>query len=392
MKILMVIPAIGSVYGGPSKSVIELTKAIARQGVKVDLVTTTANGDQKLDVSKCTWIENNGFRIQYFPYLSWNDYKFSVSMSKWLFCHVKDYDLLHTNAIFSVPNIPAHWACQKYKIPYIITPRGMLQPWALSYKAWKKNLFYNLLEKSAINKASGIQVLATAEKEAVKTLNLIPPLYTIPNGINNEDFETLPSSSLFLDKFPDAKNKQIIFFLGRIDPKKGLDLLASAFANVHQTFPNTHLVIAGPDNVGYLPTIKELFDKSGCLSAVTFTGMLTGEMKYSALAAADIYIAPSHSEGFSMSILEGMASGLPCIFTTGCNFPEASEAKAAHVVDIDSESIEKALLNCLENPDSAKEMGSRAREFILNNYTWNKIACSLISIYQEIISEKDKNT
>lgn len=388
MKILIVIPAIASVYGGPSKSVMELAKSIVRQGVDVDLVTSTANGNAKLDVPKFTWIEEDSLRIQYFPYVSWGDYKFSLTLTQWLYNHVKDYDIVHTQAVFSLPNLPAYWACQQQKVPYIITPHGMLQPWALSYKAFKKNLFYNLLEKPAINKASGIQVLASAEKEAVKTLNVNPPLFTIPNGIFVKDFESLPPASLFLDKFPETKDHKLILFLGRIDPKKGLDLLAPAFAKVHQQFPNSHLIIAGSDNVGYLPTVQGYFEELGCLNAVTFTGMLTGDMKYSALSAASIYVAPSYSEGFSMSILEGMASGLPCIFTSTCNFPEAKEAQVAKVVGVNQEEIREALWWCLSNSEEAKEMGDRARKFILENYTWDRIAKQLIEVYRQIIDHK----
>ncbi|WP_241537556.1 glycosyltransferase [Cyanobacterium aponinum] len=391
MKILMTIPAIGSVYGGTSKIVLELAKRVAKQGITVDLVTTTANGETELDVRKCQWIEYDDLKIQYFPYISWGDYKYSFSLTKWLDKNVKNYDIIHTNAVFSLPNIPAYWACQKHHIPYVITPHGMLEPWALAYKAFKKKIFYHLLEKPAMNKASGIQATASLEKDNIKTLNLKAPIFFIPNGIYAEDFISLPSTSLFLEKFPETKNRQLILFLGRIDPKKGLDLLAPAFAKINQQFPDTHLVIAGPDNVGYLPTVKNYFQELGCLDQVTFTGMLTGEMKYSALASASIYIAPSYSEGFSMSILEGMASGLPCIFTTACNFPEAKEAQAAKVVEVNVEEITEALSLCLSHPQEAKEMGLRAREFILNNYTWDKIAGSLISVYQEIISKKNQN-
>jgi glycosyltransferase involved in cell wall biosynthesis len=390
MRILVVIPAIGSVYGGPSKSVIELAKSLVKQGINVDLVTTTANGDAELDVPKLTWIEKAGVQIRYFPYFSWGDYKFSFSLAQWLHKNVNKYDVVHTNALFSLPNLPVYWACQQRKVPYLITLHGMLEPWALSYKAHKKKLFYDFLEKPAINKASGIQVLATPEQNSVKTLNLKPPLFLIPNGIFAQDFELLPPASLFLEKFPETKNRKLILFLGRIDPKKGLDLLSSAFAKIHQQFPDTHLAIAGPDNVGYLPTVKNYFQDLGCLDTVTFTGMLTGEMKYSALSAASIYVAPSYSEGFSMSILEGMASGLPCIFTTACNFPEANEAQVAKVVGVNQEEITEALLWCLSNKEEANEMGQRARQFILENYTWNKIAIKLIEVYGSIIENHSK--
>ena len=86
-----------------------------------------------------------------------------------------------------------------------------------------------------------------------------------------------------------------------------------------------------------------------------------------------------------MSVLEGMASGLPCIITTGCNFPEAAEAKVAHVVDINAESIAKALINCLQKPQQAQQMGIAARRFIFNNYTWNIAAQKLVKVYQDIL-------
>jgi len=134
MNLLMLIPAIGSVYGGPSKSVIELSQALAQQGVRVDLVTTNANGDKILDVPLFTWLQRKNIRIQYFPYLGWQDYKLSLVMGQWLFNHMQDYALVHTNAVFSLTNLPAYWACQFHQIPYIVTPRGMLEPWALGYK------------------------------------------------------------------------------------------------------------------------------------------------------------------------------------------------------------------------------------------------------------------
>jgi len=270
------------------------------------------------------------------------------------------------------------------KIPYIVTPRGMLEPWALAYKIWKKKLYFNWLEKPALQKASAIQMLASTEAARIKNLHLKPPLVIVPNGIHREDFASLPNPEIFYQQFPETKNKRLIIFLGRIDPKKGLDLLALALAQAYQKFPDTHLIIAGPDNTGFLPTAQSYFIKAGCSHAVTFTGILTGNIKYAALAAAKIYVAPSYSEGFSMSVLEGMAAGLPCVITTGCNFPEAGEAEVARIVNIDVGSIAKAIIQLLEDDQQAKNMGDRARQFILDNYTWDKIALKMVSVYEDI--------
>jgi glycosyltransferase involved in cell wall biosynthesis len=385
MKILVVIPALGEIYGGPSKSVMSLTKAIGKSGVSIDIITTNANGSKTLDVPLLVWIQEENYRIQYFPYWNFLDYKFTWSLTRWLFHNITNYDLVHTNAIFSYPVLPAYWSCQMAKIPYIVTPRGMLEPWALAYKIWKKKLYFNCLEKPALQKASAIQMLASTEAEGIKNLHLKPPVVIVPNGIHREDFASLPEPEIFYHQFPETKNKRLIIFLGRIDPKKGLDLLAPAFAQAYQKFPDTHLIIAGIDNTGFLPTAQSYFINAGCSHAVTFTGMLTGSIKYAALAAAKIYVAPSYSEGFSMSVLEGMAAGLPCVITTGCNFPEAGEAEVARIVNIDVGSIAKAIIQLLEDDQKAKNMGDRARQFILDNYTWDKILLKMISVYENII-------
>jgi glycosyltransferase involved in cell wall biosynthesis len=386
MKILIVIPALGNVYGGTSKIVLELAESIGKLGVNVDVVATNANGEKTLDVDLNQWIIQNHYRVRYFSYLNFIDYKFTLSMSQWLFSNVSSYNLVHTHAIFSYPVLVAYWMCQLHKIPYIATPHGMLEPWALAYKIWKKKLYFNWLEKPALQKASAIQMSAATEAEGIKNLGLKPPLVIVPNGIHREDFASLPDPEIFDQQFPETRNKRLIIFLGRIDPKKGLDLLAPAFAQAYQKFPDTHLIVAGPDNTGFLPTAESYFIKAGCSHAVTFTGMLTGNIKYAALAAAKIYVAPSYSEGFSMSVLEGMAAGLPCVITTGCNFPEAGEAEVAIIVNIDVGSIAKAIIQLLEDDQQAQNMGYRARQFILDNYTWDKIALKMVSVYENIIS------
>ncbi|MEH1836071.1 MAG: glycosyltransferase [Nostoc sp.] len=388
MKILMVIPALGNIYGGPTKIVIDLAESVGKLGVSVDIIATNANGFTTLDVPLNKWIAKKNYRVQYFSYLIFLDYKFTWSMTKWLFHNVSDYDIVHTNAIFSYPVLAAHLACQFRIVPYIATPHGMMEPWALAYKGWKKKFYFTLFENPLLQKANAIQMTASTEARHINTLNLKTPLVFVPNGINSTDFESLPSAELFYEQFPNTRNKTLIIFLGRIDPKKGLDLLATAFAKAHEKFPETHLIVAGPDNTGFLPTAESYFSEAGCKDAVTFTGMLTGAIKYAVLAAANIYVAPSYSEGFSMSVLEGMAAGLPCLITTGCNFPEAAEAKAASVVDINVTQIANALIGLLQDPIQAKNMGDRARKLICENYTWDRIASKLISVYTDILENQ----
>ncbi|MEH1965202.1 glycosyltransferase [Nostoc sp.] len=387
MKILFIAPYIGATYGGTSKIVTELVEAIARLGVTVDLVTTHANGSNNLDVPLNEWISEESYRVQYFNCWYRDDFIISYSLINWLFKNVNNYDIVHSQTVFAPMISVAHSICKYFQIPYIVTPHGMLEPWALSYKAWKKRIYYKVFENPGIENSSAIQATSSFELENINSLKFQNTVF-VPNGIHRQEFERLPNPEIFYQQFPETRGKTLILFLGRIDPKKGLDLLAPAFAKVHNQFPHTHLVVAGPDNIGFMDKAQNYFLQAGCLDAVTFTGMVSGALKYAALAAANFYVAPSYSEGFSISILEGMASGLPCIITTGCNFPEAAKAEAAHVVEINVNAIANALIECLSNPQQATEMGDRAREFIFQNYTWDRAADKLIQVYKSVIDKK----
>ncbi|WP_138506415.1 glycosyltransferase [Nostoc sp. PA-18-2419] len=387
MKILFIAPYIGATYGGTSKIVTELVRGIGHLGVSVDLVTTHANGSKNLDVLLNEWINDKNHRVQYFYSWYQDDFIISPSLINWLFKNVKNYDIVHSQTVFAPMISVAHSICKYFKIPYIVTPHGMLEPWALSYKAWKKRIYYNFFENLAIKNSSAIQATSILELKNINYLEFKNTVF-IPNGIHRHEFETLPNPKIFYQQFPETTGKTLILFLGRIDPKKGLDLLAPAFAKVHDQFPHTHLVVAGPDNIGFIDKAQSYFLQAGCLNAVTFTGMVSGALKYAALAAANLYVAPSYSEGFSMSILEGMASGLPCIITHGCNFPEAAKAEAAHIVEINVNAIANALIECLSNPQQAKEMGDRACEFIFQNYTWDRAADKLIQVYKSVVNKK----
>ncbi|MBE9100630.1 glycosyltransferase [Vacuolonema iberomarrocanum] len=387
-KVLFISPYLSLTYGGTSKSVDDLALTLGRSGISLDLITTNANVNTCLDVPLRVWLEQNAYRIQYFPAWFKNDLIVSRSLLKWLSHHATDYDLVHTHTIFSPLISYCHWICQRHAVPYITTPHGMLEPWALRYKRWKKQIYFSLIERANLLKASSIHSIAKSESNNIASLCPDTTIQLIPNGVHWHDFVSLASPDAFYQRYPALQNQQIILFLGRIDPKKGLDLLASAFGSIYRQFPNAHLVVAGPDSIDFLPTATQYFADAHCLEAVTFTGMLTGHLKYSALAAADMYVAPSYSEGFSMSVLEGMASGLPCVITIGCNFPEAAGSHVAHVVDIDSEAIAHALITCLKDPQAAKAMGDRARQFIFEHYTWDKVATQLMNVYQAILNKQ----
>lgn len=398
MKILLVIPYLASAYGGTSQVVTALAHHLGQAGMTVDIITTNAADGDTATVPTDDWVEEPFYRVRYFSAWHRSDLIFSPGLLQWLLTHIHRYDIVHTHTLFSPLMALTHGICRLRQRPYVMTPHGMLDAWALAYKAWKKKLYYTAVEKAFLARSSAIQVLSTTESDNVAQLDHDQAVL-IPNGIHQNQFQSRPDAELFYQRFPHLRDKQIILFLGRIDPKKGLDLLAPAFATIYAAYPNAHLLLAGPDSINFTPTVRgylrDAFTQGKTSvetskESVTFTGMLSGPIKYAVLAAATIYVSPSYSEGFSMSVLEGMASGLPCVITTGCNFPEAAAHQAAHVVDTETDAIATALMDCLENPKEAKKMGDRARQFIFDHYTWENAAQTLIKTYQQIIQSTDK--
>ena len=353
------------------------------------MVTTNANGQEVLPVPLGSWTEQDGYRVRYFPCAGRSEFKLSVRLLGWLLRHVKDYDVVHLTSNFNFPVLAGALACRWRSVPYVLNPQGMLEPWALGYKAWKKRAYYLGVERPLVLRgARAIQALNASEAANIASLELGPSVVTIPNGIEPQDARRGDEADrqAFLDRFPAARGKTLILFLHRVDPKKGLDLLAPAFAAIRPRFPETHVIVAGPDNTNFSGTARGFFEQAGCGSpeAVTFTGMLTGPLKRGAIAAASVFVAPSYSEGFSMSVLEAMAAGLPCVITTGCNFPEAAAANAARVVPPDVQAIAGALEELLADPAAGAEVGRRARDLVMQDYTWDRVAARFQAVGERL--------
>jgi glycosyltransferase involved in cell wall biosynthesis len=386
MKILHVVPGIEKIAGGTGRVAISMCSALARLGIDVNLVTTQ-DPLRQYELVDLQNLENVTF---FFDRWKREYFAFSLSLKKWLHKNIKQYDLIHIHGVFNYPSYLAAIYAIRSKIPYIITSHGMLEKWALSNKAWTKYVAYRLLVKHQLERASAIHAISTSEQEELRNLKINNNIFCIYNGVNLTKFEECTSTDLFYQSFKSIdKNKTIILFLSRIDRKKGLDLLADAFREVYKNFPNTHLVIAGdttPDNQSFMKIAQNYFADLIALGAVTFTGFLSGEMKYTALAAASLYILPSYSEGFSVSVLEAMAAGLPCVITTGCNFSEALDYSAASIVEPNANLIAKELMYFLEFPQQAKVMGYRAKRLVFKRYNWQLLTEKLLSIYQSILN------
>lgn len=386
MRVLHVVPSLNPVYGGPSRVVPDLADALAATDIEVDILTTIEDDtkhaphvlDNKVRVFSVSRTPRSG------------SFMYSRRLKQWLYQHANDYAVFHIHTLFAYPTFAASRVAQAVKRPYILTPHGMLEPWCLAHKSWKKRPYMQLIESRTLKRAARIHALTAEENRNIKALDSTLKTFVLPNGIKLKEFDSLPSAQDFTDRFPQTKGKTIVLFLGRIDPKKGLDLLVEAFAaatNYTQS-RDACLVIAGPDLVNYRSEIETLCAEREITDKVIWTGMLNGKLKLAALAACDIFALPSRSEGFSVAILEAMAAGCAVIMSDACNFPEA--ARAAVVIKVNVGELTDALKHLLDDTQQQRQaIGRRGAELIRADYDWSSIAKRLEQIYQDVVTPND---
>ena len=136
----------------------------------------------------------------------------------------------------------------------------------------------------------------------------------------------------FLGAFPDLRNKKLLLFISRIHPKKGCDLLIEAFSRVAGRDASLHLVMAGPDQTGWKQQLVAQSERLGMADRITWTGMLSGNIKWGAYRAAEVFVLPSHQENFGIVVAEALACGLPTLISKRVNIWREIEAEEAGIV------------------------------------------------------------
>ncbi len=393
MRLLCVIPSYWPAFqfGGPIFSEHALNKALVTKGIDVNVYTTNVglNGrvpnNQEVDV--------DGVRVTYFAFtrffefLGATGWQFSLPMANALKENLKRFDIIYIVAIWNYPVAAAAYYCRKFKLPYIISPRGLLYPYVTAKKAWKKWLYYYLITKRDLNGATAIHY--TTEDEAEKChlpLGLKNRAFIIPNGIDLSEFKGLPVKEKLSQRYPVLRGKKVILFLGRINWKKGLDILVKAYSMLAKKREGLHLLIVGNDEAGYGKKVKRWVAELGLKDCVTFTGMLVGREKLGAYAASDIFALPSYSENFVMSVIEAMACGIPVIISNKVGiYREIEKNSAGIVVDTSVESLSCGIKSLLNNPDFKKEIADNGRRLVEAYYDINRPADMMMQLCEGIV-------
>jgi glycosyltransferase involved in cell wall biosynthesis len=315
--------------------------------------------------------------------------------------------VIHSHGLWMHPGTAARRCAGRQPCPLIVSPHGMLEPWALNRSRWKKKLAAWWFEDGNLRRADCLHALSPAEAESFRRYGLKKPIAIIPNGVDlvedrGQGSEVGGRRSEVGGQTGEAAahctgqegqtteagrgqpdGRRVVLFLSRLHPKKGLANLLQAWRRVARDFPDWCLVIAGAGEPAYEQELQALGKQNGLEPSVIFAGPLYGGDKQRVLAGADVFVLPSFSEGFSMAILEAAAAGLPVLLTPECNFSELAKAGAAVAVSAQAPAIESGLRRLLELSDEQRQaMGLKAIELVRQSYTWPAIADRMHRVYE----------
>jgi glycosyltransferase involved in cell wall biosynthesis len=297
------------------------------------------------------------------------------------------FDLIHNHGLWMFPNRYAYQAARRAHLPLLISPRGMLDTWSLNYNRMKKRLAWLLYERRNLRYATAFHATSAAEAQAIRNLGFRQPIAVLPNGISLPRCNEKSDRAVIIDSFAELRDKKWLLFMSRIHPKKGLEDLLHVWRELGAQFPDWQLVVAGSDIIGYEAELKRLVNELKLAEHVTFTGMLSGPRKQAALANADLFVLPTHSENFGLVVAEALTYGVPVVTTKNAPWRELTTHGCGWWIDNGRAELRAALCEAMGVSDTQRRaMGLRGYELVKTHYSWHQIAGKMADVYRWILS------
>lgn len=360
--------------GGLGKAAADLCDSMAAQSLDLDSLLISTSRRRLL---------HEGESRSYFRFGP-TRFFFSFELLSACASLVEDSDIVHGHGFYVATNWLLGRQARLQDRPLVYHPHGMFEPWILARSRYKKRIAHLLFENANFKHASLWRALTEKEANQIRSQGIKAPIVVAPNGIDLTSFDDVP---ILRAKFTKEKTRKELLFLARLHPKKGLPLLVSAWAQLSPAKRRGwKVILAGPDELGHKAEVEALVKSAGLQGDFDFIGSVSGEAKLEALARADAFILPSHSEGFSVAILEALACRLPVIATTACNFPELSSEGGGWVVDDNVEQLTQALEELISTDEtSLSQRGNTGRKLVEERFTWPHIARTVADACNSIL-------
>ncbi|MBI5284568.1 MAG: glycosyltransferase [Chloroflexi bacterium] len=389
MRVLQVIPNLAARTGGPPVAVVESSLALQRCGVETTIFATdmaeaaSARAHERV-VPGDLPAGADALDLRLFPARWPYRLAFSPELYRALGEEARRYDVVHIHSLFLFPQFAAYRGARGAGVPYVVSPRGALDPYLRQRSRSVKAIAGALWQGRALEGAAALHVTSDEEARLIDDVAPGVPRAVVSNGIRWAEYQDLPPAVEFRERFLNGHDGPVVMYLGRLSHKKGLDVLIRAFAIVRRDVPDARLAIAGPDDEGLQPALTALAAHEGVGEAVTFTGMLRGRDKLAALAAADVWALPSHSENFGIAVAEALAAGRAVVVSGAVNIaPEIAAAGAGAVSELTPEAFAAEIVALLRDGARRQTLGASGREFA-RRYDWSVIGPQLAALYEKV--------
>jgi glycosyltransferase involved in cell wall biosynthesis len=297
----------------------------------------------------------------------------SPAMARWLREQAERgaVDVLHNHGVWMMPNVYPGRIRRRADVRLVVSPRGTLSAWAMNHHRWRKRIMWLVAQHAALDAADAFHATSELECEDIWRMGFRQPVAVIPNGVD------IPSLQ---PKRADGYRR--LLYLGRIHPNKGIDMLLHAWQAVQQRFDNWELVVAGPDDGGHLRELQHLAAQLG-LQRVHFTGPAFGAGKLALYRSSHLYVLPTRSDNFGMTVAEALAAGTPAIVTRGAPWAGLAAQDAGWWIEIGVESLAACLKEALSLPHARlAEMGENGRAWMERDYSWESVGHQMAGVYR----------
>ncbi|WP_439532509.1 glycosyltransferase [Polymorphobacter sp.] len=369
LRIVQSVDSLAEMQGGPSRTIVLLAEAQARAGADVHLVARTEPDGAPLlrsdpALAPLTQVKGSADRRRVTARL----------------LDVPGRSILHDNGVWLSANRAAAASARRVRRPFVISPHGMLEPWALAWNPGRKRLALALFQQRLLDTAAGL--LATAEPERANLRRLVKrtPIAVIANGVE------MPAAVPPHNPAPDAPRTML--FLSRIHPKKNLPALVDAWSMLmdRPEFGHWRLVIAGPDERGHRAELALQIAGLGLASRIELRGSVPDVRKSVLYAGSDLFILPSSSENFGIVVAEALAHGRPVITTTGTPWSDLPAIGAGWWTEPTAEALAGAMAEAMLLPPAAREaMGARGAALVAARHGWPLIAGQTLEFYRWLL-------
>ena len=371
MHVCLTIPGLSKINGGTATVVQHLSEHLAQSNATVTVFTQEAAPGQSEVLPR-------NERVKLIRVPANRGWKFGGEFKEGLESAVSSgkIDLVHDFGLWLPANHAVVSACENLEVPLVCSPSGMLAPWALRHKAWKKRLAWWLYQRRDLSRVAIL--VATAAQEVQDVRGRVPgkSIALIPNGV-----ELPPENGKPEIGNRKSENVRTLLFLGRIHPVKGLKNLVAAWNLVRPEGWNC--IVAGPDQAGHQKELETLLRSYNLEKQFHFPGLVDDGQKMDLLKRSDVFVLPSFTENFGMVVAEALSAGVPVIATKGAPWAELGTHRCGWWIDIGVEPLAAALHEATSLTDPERQaMGQRGRRLVLEKYSWPQVASEMLGVYE----------